>query len=585
MDVKNVRWDLASLYKGLDDEAIWTDIADAEGLAEELVLLKGRLAAEMPRALDLLIKITEISAGVSCYLFFLSSCDIENQEIKKATSKASERLATMNAKLAFFDIEIGAMSEKEYGGLGVMTTAARAFLDKIRRQAKYLLSEKEEGLLALISPFGKAEWDDCMDELESRTKFILGGEEKTLEEILTVMNSSKDAAERLAAMKALNSTLASSGYAWLRARALNLVAGEKSAVDTRRGLSYPMQARNLSNNLDDATVEALHEAVRKYAVPQIRRYYALLARLIGKKKLSWADRNAQIPYASDKKIAYADALAQVLGGYRAFSPRVADVLDEVVKNGWIDAPNFKGKTSGAYNCTVVIKGGRTISYVLLNYLGTSRDVMTLAHELGHAAHGMLAGRTQGALGYSAPTAYAETASIFGEMLAFEKMLAAAASDKERLALLMSKCVDWINSVGRQICFSCFEQELHIRRKDGKLSEADMNEIWVRLSKEFYGEIFDYADMESLWSYVAHFMRPFYVYSYAFGELFTQSLYAARSRVQGFEGLYVEMLQSGGTKNAVELMAPFGLNPKDAYFWKNGIECSIVKWLDEAEKLA
>ena len=581
MDVKNIRWNLDPFYKGPDDKAIWDDLAKAETLTNTLTQYRDRLVFDMPQALDLLEKITEISTKISVYFLFLSSCDIENQDIKKADSRATEKLAALYAKLAFFDIEVGTLSDDQYAKIDA--GKLKPFLDKIRRNAKYLLSEKEESLLTLLSPFGKSEWDDCMDELESRTKFTLGGKERSLEEIITTMNNSKNDAERLNAMRALNTTLASSGYAWLRTRALNLVAGEKELVDTRRGLTHPMQARNLSNNLDDKTVEALHQAVRKHAVPQLQRYYKMLARLLSKDKLSWADRNAPLPFSSDKKMEYSDALPMVLAGYRNFSPTLANVLDEVVTNGWIDAPNFKGKTSGAYNCTAVIPGGKTLSYVLLNYLGTERDVMTLSHELGHAAHGMLSGRAQGALQYSAPTAYAETASIFGEMLTFEQMLKTATSDKEKLALLMGKCNDWINSVGRQICFSFFEQELHARRKDGKLSEADLNEIWTRLSHEFYGDIFDYSDMESLWSYVGHFMRPFYVYSYAFGELFTQSLYAKR-HMDGFEGLYIDMLKSGSTKNAVELMTPFGLDPGAADFWQNGIEGSITTWLDQAEKL-
>jgi len=583
---KDARWDLSPLYKGLDDRAIATDLALAEGYAAELIGLKGKLASNMPKALELLTKISEISAGIEAYLTLLSSCDVENQDIKKAVSAAQERLAKLDAGLAFFDIEVGAMSEGEYGRAvgSEANSSAKAFLGNIRKQAKYMLTEKEEGLLVLLSPFGGAEWDDAMDELESRTKFTLAGKRKTLEEILTAMNSSKDAKERFAAMKELNSALASSGYAWLRTRALNLVAGKKALLDAKRGFTEPMQSRNLSNNLDGAVVAALHDAVRRFAVPQIRRYYRNLAKLLGKKKLLWSDRNAPLPFSSDKKMGYGEALSLVLSSYRAFSSEIADILEEVAREGRIDAPNFKGKTSGAYNYTIVAKGGRTLSYVLLNYLGRERDAMTLAHELGHAAHGMLAGRAQGALMHSAPTAYAETASIFGEMLTFEKLLAGARSSKERLALLMGKCNDWINSVGRQICFSEFEQELHLRRRAGKLSEADLNEIWVRKSKEFYGDIFDYRDMESLWSYVGHFMRPFYVYSYAFGELFTQSLYAKRDMPE-FERLYIDMLASGGTKDAAALMAPFGLNPKDADFWKKGIEGSIARWLEEIEELA
>ena len=221
-------------------------------------------------------------------------------------------------------------------------------------------------------------------------------------------------------------------------------------------------------------------------------------------------------------------------------------------------------------------------------MGSVRDVMTLAHELGHSVHGQLAGETQGVLQAQAPMAYAETASIFGEMLTFEYLLSTIKNKKEKLALLLSKANDWINSVNRQISFSEFEQLSHTKRKEGKLSTEDFNKIWLDVTKQMYGkdgEIFKYENMENLWCYVGHFMRPFYVYAYSFGELFTQSLFAIKNEnKKDFEKLYIEMLKSGSTKNAVELMKPFGLDPRKSDFWEKGINISIKKWLDEAESL-
>jgi oligoendopeptidase F len=251
----------------------------------------------------------------------------------------------------------------------------------------------------------------------------------------------------------------------------------------------------------------------------------------------------------------------------------------------IDAPSYRGKVSGAFNSSSVGPGGRVTSYTLLNYMGSPRDVMTFAHELGHGVHGRLAGRAMGALLSDAPMAYAETASIFGEMLAFEHLLSRAKSREAKLALLLSKSNDWINSVNRQISFSIFERRFHEKRKGGKVSPAEFDDIWLSVSREMYGDVFEYRGMEHLWCYVSHFMRPFYVYAYSFGELFTQSLFAARDGLgDRFEPLYIDMLESGGSRNAIELMAPFGLDPRDPAFWRRGIEASITKWLDEAAAL-
>ena len=581
------RWDLTQLYGGLDDPKIGADLEKAEELCGHLARLKGRLAKELPAALELVVGISELSGALEAYFYLLSSCDVENQGIKKAMSAASERLARAFAATSFIDIEIAAIPEADYAALQSSPIVARhkPYLDRIRRDAKFQLSEKEESLLVRISPFASGEWDDMLDEFESKVPFVLDGKTLTLAEIVHAMNASHDSDTRSNAMKALNDTLGRSNYSWLRARALNLVAGRKSALDSLRGFESPMHSRNLHNNLDDKVVDALHESVRKYAVPEMARYHKILAKLLGKEKLLWSDRNAPLPFEDKRTIPYPEAEKLVLDSFKGFSPKIAALLRESLDARRLDAPALKGKASGAYNCTIVGEGGATTTWTFLNYLGTQRDVMTLAHELGHAAHGLLAGARQGVLLASAPMAYAETASIFGEMLVFENLLGRAAAREEKLCLLCGKITDWINSVGRQISFSFFEQRLHARRKEGKLSAADLDKMWLDVSREFYGELFDYSDMERLWSYVGHFMRPFYVYAYAFGELFTQSLFAARPVLgKRFEPLYMEMLSSGGAKDAVELMAPFGLDPRDPGFWRRGIEASVGRWLSEVEKL-
>jgi oligoendopeptidase F len=586
------RWDLSPLYRGIGDPAIGADMERLVRLAARFpVRYRGKLAARLGPALVDLARFHELGGALSSYFFLESSRDTANEAIKKRMSAVQEKLSEASAKFAFFDIELGKLEAGAYKAQlakSEFLSRHKPFLDRVRRLAKHNLSEEVETILSKISPFGAGEWDDMLDELETKLEFKLEGKKLSLAEILNVMNSSHAAAGRRAAMEELNRTLASSNYLSLRARALNLVAGEKALFDRERGFKTPMEARNISNNLDAATVKALHDAVLKYGAPQGRRYYGIMKRLLGKKVLSWADRNAPPPFEARRRIPYAECVETVLAAYESFSPRLASLIRGDIAAGRIDAPVYKGKTSGAYNATIVAPGGKVLAYTFLNYLGTPRDVMTMAHELGHAVHGLLAGKKQGVLQEAAPMAYAETASIFGEMLAFEYMLGHAGGRDEKLALLLSKSSDWLNSVNRQISFSLFEQEVHARRKSGKLTTAEFCGIWLGVTKRMYGrhgDVFEYSGMENLWSYVGHFMRPFYVYAYSFGELFTQSLFAARPAIGSkFERLYIDMLESGSTRGAVALMRPFGLDPRKPEFWRRGIEVSIERWLDEAESL-
>ncbi len=588
----NIRWDLTPLYKSIKDKKIETDIKKVEKLCFDFPKkYKNHLNTKLENALKDIITIDEITSTMFAFFYLMSSRDAENQEIKKQTSIASERLSVALANLTFFDIELGTLDKKVYEGQlknSKLLTHHKPYLDKIRKNAKYQLSEPVETILTKISPFLSGEWDDMMDEIETKLQFSFGRKKYNISEIINLSNTSHNAKKRKKALDELNRVLETSNYANLRARALNMVMGEKNLMDKERGFKSPMEARNISNNLDAKTVDALHTAVAKYGAEQGKRYYNILRKLLHKKILHWSDRNAPLPFESKVYYPWNKCVDTVINAYQNFSSTLADLIRDSFKNHRIDAPVYKGKTSGAYNYTVVAEGGKVYTWTFLNYLGTTRDVMTLAHELGHSVHGQLAGKKQGTLQTQAPMAYAETASIFGEMLTFEYMLNQITDKKEKLALLLSKANDWINSVNRQISFSFFEQIIHEKRKHGKLTTKNFNDAWMKVSKDMYGrdgEVFTYDNMENLWSYVGHFMRPFYVYAYSFGELFTQSLFAVKSKnPKKFEKLYIQMLESGSTKNAVELMKPFGLNPTNSTFWKQGIDISIKKWLDEAEIL-
>ena len=587
----STRWDLSPLYKSINDKQILNDIKEVETISFAFPKnYKEKLDTKLHEALVDIIKIDEITTTMFAYFYLMGSRDAENQEIKKQTSIATERISLALANLTFFDIELGAISKESYESqlkASPLLKKHKPYMDKIRKNAKYQLSESVETILTKVSPFMSSEWDDMMDEMETKLEFKLGRKKYNLSEIIHISNTAHNSKLRKKALDELNRVLESSNYANLRARALNLTIGEKNLMDNERGFKHSMSARNISNNLDDKTVDALHTAVAKYGSEQGKRYYKILKKLLKKKTLNWADRNAPLPFESKAYYNWDKCVETVISAYEKFSPTLANLIKDSFKNNRIDAPVYKGKTSGAYNYTMVAKGGKVYTWTFLNYLGTTRDVMTLAHELGHSVHGQLAGEKQGTLQTQAPMAYAETASIFGEMLTFEYMLENIKDKKEKLALLLSKANDWINSVNRQISFSFFEQIIHNQRKSGKLTSSDFNNAWLKVSKDMYGkegEIFTYDNIENLWSYVGHFMRPFYVYAYSFGELFTQSLFAIKGKTKNFEKLYLDMLSSGSTKDAVNLMKPFGLNPNDSKFWKQGIDVSIKKWLDEAEIL-
>ncbi len=388
-------------------------------------------------------------------------------------------------------------------------------------------------------------------------------------------------------MAAVDGMLAGN-FAKFSSRALSVEAGAKAVEDRERKYASPLAERNLSNQIPDDVVEALHAAVTGYAGPLCRRYYALKAKLLGLPILKWSDRNAPLPFADKKTIPYAEAVKIVSECYRSFSPTLAKLIEQVVSSRWIDAPAAKNKRSGAFNYTVPLAAEKSATFVMLNYLGNQNDVKTLAHELGHAVHGLLASEAQGPLMAQAPTAYAETASVFGEEIVFQELKARMKDDpKARLAFICGKIDDSMNTVVRQIGFSNFEKKLHGAGR--QLSEAEMNAMWLESLYELYGkegEYFTYGNAERLWTYVSHFHRPFYCYGYSFGQLLTQSLYAAKDGLgEKFEPLYLDLLRAGGTKNASELAAPFGLDPADPEFWKKGIDAGLGKLVAEAEELA
>jgi oligoendopeptidase F len=501
-----------------------------------------------------------------------------------------DRLAGEHA--SFFTIELAALPDavcQTYYETDDRCRRLRPWIEQVRLQRPFMLTTEVEAALNKRATFGASSWSTFYDEVETELRFALPDGPATLEQTLHQLNIHPDHEQRFQIMRTLNNGLGGS-FARFSAQVLNMVAGSKRVEDQERGYAHPLAYRNRNNQLDDAIVTALHQAVESEATPLCQRYYQLKARLLGLPILRWSDRNAPLPFADRSRIPYAQGLQMVVAAFQRFSPQLAQLVNQLVQQRAIDVPARPAKQSGAFNYSVVVPGGRSFSYVLLNYQESSHDVMTLAHELGHAVHGLLAGEAQGALLASAPMAYAETASIFAEMTTFQflrERLQQQDNPAALLALLTERIETFLNSVVRQIGFSFFEQAVH--GHDGRLSAADLSHLWQESLCRFYGpqgETFQYEATEHLWSYISHFHNPFYVYAYACGELLTQSLYAVQPQMQErFEPCYRQLLQAGGAKDLLELLQPFQLDPGKPDFWSQGIRTTLLPLLVEAEALA
>ena len=601
---EEVRWDLSRLYSGVDDPMIDTDLNElTQRMRTFYSLYKGRLVDNLGVAILDLSRIEMLASKVMVYLSLISTIDVTDAPVKAKLADVQRILNdAVGEFMEFFHIELVAIDDVVLEGLyenDPMVMRHKPWIKQARLRKPHLLTEEVEAAVTKRSAFGDSAWSDFFDEMETDLRVDVKGEKKTLTEALHVLKVSKDANERAEVLAAINNAFAGT-FAKYSAQTLHVITG-LGAVDLKeRKYEDPMQSQNLSNQTPASVVMALHKAVKDVASPLAQRYYRLKARHLNLPILGWGDRLAPMPFSDTTLIPFGEAKKLVLEAYGSFSPTLQGLVARFFDENRIDAPADSGrKQSGAYCSSSVLPNNVTESFVLLNYLGSSEDVMTLAHELGHGVHGFLAGDAQGVLMHDAPIAFCETASIFGEMTTFnflKKKLIASGDKQSLLALLMTKIDEVINTVVRQISFSNFERRIHGAdatyenwSTPQKLSAEQLDEIWLQVTREFYGEegdVFTYVNVSHLWSYIPHFHRPFYVYGYAFGELLTQSIYAQREAMgDTFEPLYLDMLRSGGTRNVVELLAPFGLDPNHEEFWTKGIECGLGKMIDEAEALS
>ena len=584
-------WNLTDLYSGLDSPEIKRDLEQADSdCATFEQYFKGRLAAMAAgdgagRALAEAVKryeaIDDRLGRLVSYASLVYAGNTTDPVRAKFYGDVQERITAASLHLLFFTLELNRIDDAQLDA--AMRDPAlghyRPWIEDVRKEKPYQLEDRVEELFHEKSVTVYSAWNRLFDETIAGLRFKVAGKLLAIEPTLNLLQDA-DGKKRKGAAEALAKTFKEN----LRPFALitNTLAKDKEISDRWRGFKDIADARHLSNRVEREVVEALVAAVCS-AYPKLsHRYYALKAKWFGKKSLPHWDRNAPLPKVAQRTIPWSDARATILTAYGAFSPKMAEVADEFFTRNWIDAPVRPGKQPGAFAHPTVPSAH---PYVLLNYMGKPRDVMTLAHELGHGVHQVLAA-PNGPLMAPTPLTLAETASVFGEMLTFKKLLAQTTDKKQRKAMLAAKVEDMINTVVRQIAFYSFERKVHSERRNGELTADKICDLWMSVQSESLGPAIDLKPgYETFWAYIPHFVHsPFYVYAYAFGDCLVNSLYAVYEQsASGFAERYLTMLSAGGTKHHSELLAPFGLDARDPKFWDGGLGV-IANLIGELEAL-
>ncbi len=580
-------WDLGDLYGGPDAPEIardmgWLETACAAFAADYEGRLAGLDAAAMLDCVHRYERIDATAGRLMSYAGLRYAQLTTDADRAKLMSDMQERVTDATTPLVFFSLEVNRIDDARLDAMLAEDAGLaryRPVFERLRAMRPHQLSDEMERFLHDQSPATASAWNKLFDETMAGLAFEVGGETLPLEATLNLLTD-PDRARRQAAAEALASVFKRDVK--LYARIHNTLAKEKEIEDRWRKMPTPQTARHLSNHVEPEVVEALRTAVVA-AYPRLsHRYYALKARWLGLETLEVWDRNAPLPQESPALVGWEAARATVMGAYAGFAPEMARIAEPFFERGWIDAAATPGKSPGAFAHPTVTE---VHPYLLLNYLGKPRDVMTLAHELGHGVHQVLAAG-QGELLASTPLTLAETASVFGEMLTFRALLAAATSPAERKILLAGKVEDMINTVVRQIAFYDFECKLHAARREGELTPDAIDALWMSVQAESLGPVFRFMPgYETFWAYIPHFVHsPFYVYAYAFGDGLVNALYAVYEEGRpGFEDAYFEMLRAGGSKHHRELLAPFGLDAADPAFWDKGLGM-IAGFIDELEAM-
>ncbi len=584
-------WDLTHLYPSMDAPAFAADMERAASQALDFAgTYRGKLAAiaaqadasvALHKAVAAYEVLDDLMGRIMSYAGLVYSGDTTDPQRAKFYGDAQERITAASTELLFFTLELNRIDD------AVLDAAASAlplshykpWLDDMRKDKPHQLDDRIEQLFHEKSVTGRAAWNRLFDETIASLRFKVGDQELTLEPTLNKLQDS-DGKVRKAGAEALANVFGQHTRTF--ALITNTLAKDKDIQDKWRGFTDVAQSRHLANRVEPEVVEALVSAVRA-AYPRLsHRYYALKASWFGRTELDFWDRNAPLPKVEQRAIPWDEARDTVLGAYETFSPRLAGIARRFFDENWIDAPVRPGKAPGAFAHPTVPSAH---PYVLINYQGKPRDVMTLAHELGHGVHQVMAAHN-GALMAPTPLTLAETASVFGEMLTFRRLLDATTSQSQRKAMLASKVEDMINTVVRQIAFYSFERKLHEERKNGELTADAISNLWMSVQAESLGPAIRLGPgYETFWTYIPHFIHsPFYVYAYAFGDCLVNSLYGVYERsAEGFQDRYFALLAAGGTKHHSEVLAPFGLDARDPAFWQIGLGL-IERMIIELEQM-
>jgi oligoendopeptidase F len=584
-------WNLSDLYAGIDAPEVARDLAkvDADCVAFETDY-KGKLAEHTARedggawlaeAVKRYEAIDDVAGRLGSYAGLVHAGDSVDPAISKFYGDVSERLTAASTHLLFFQLELNRIDDAvlERAMQTVALAHYRPWIEDLRKDKPYQLEDRIEQLFHEKSQSGFTAWNRLFDQTISGLRFKVSGKDLAIEPTLTLLQD-RDGKTRKMAAEALARTFKANERSF--ALITNTLAKDKEISDRWRGFQDVADSRHLSNRVEREVVDALVFSVRA-AYPKLsHRYYRLKAGWFKRKKLPHWDRNAPLPFAPTGIVAWPEAKNMVLSAYRGFSPKMADIAERFFTDRWIDAPVRPGKAPGAFSHPTTPSAH---PYVLMNYQGKPRDVMTLAHELGHGVHQVLAAKN-GPLMAPTPLTLAETASVFGEMLTFKRLLSKTESSKQRQALLAGKVEDMINTVVRQIAFYSFERAVHTERKSGELTAERIGQIWLSVQGESLGPAIEIKPgYENFWMYIPHFIHsPFYVYAYAFGDCLVNSLYAVYEHASdGFAERYLEMLAAGGTKHYSELLKPFGLDAKDPKFWDGGLSV-VASMIDELEAM-
>jgi oligoendopeptidase F len=584
-------WDLSDLYESGQSASFEADLRRAQEMAKDFASsYEGKLAdlageadggARLGEAIRNYEALDEILGRLGSYAQLYYVGDTTDPARAKFFGDTSQKLNDIGTGLLFFELELNRVDDAAMSKALMAPEFKRyePWITDLRKERPYQLDDRSEKLFHEKSLTGYASWNRLFDETMASLRFTVEGEELAIEPTLNLLMDPEEGRRRAAA-DAMAKTFG--GNLRLFTHITNTLAKDKEISDRWRGFKDVADARHLSNRVEPEVVAALVSAVRK-SYPQLsHRYYGLKAKWFGKEKLDHWDRNAPVPAEDTRIVPWQEARDIVLNAYGGFDERMSGIAEQFFTKRWIDAPVRPGKTPGAFAHPTVPS---VHPYVLLNYMGKTRDVMTLAHELGHGVHQVLAGE-QGPLLSRTPLTLAETASVFGEMLTFQSVLRSTEDARKRKALLAQKVEDMLNTVVRQIAFYEFERKLHMERRSGELTADRLSALWLEVQGDSLGPAIRLGPgYETFWCYIPHFIHsPFYVYAYAFGDCLVNSLYARyREAEEGFAEKYLAMLRAGGSKHHKELLAPFGLDASDPSFWEKGLSV-IENFIGEIEAL-